>query len=176
MVWTGPEAVSKLQQVYIGASDLLAEAGLQGRAGQGMDLEEGQEVLNVGTVAQGSARGLVWQPVQVLGWLQDAGAALCQQLQQPRLTAALQALKSCQRPYRTCTVKSCRIDLTGSVSVVWQAFSRWLYSARQKPCRAADLQLFKTSWLPYCPRTIPGCQSSPCPQLQQRRHTSGLSS
>jgi len=65
-------------------------------------LEEGQQVLDVGTVAQGSAWGLVRQPVEVLGCLQDGAGFVTQQAQQLGFTAALDCLKGCQRPNCTC--------------------------------------------------------------------------
>ena len=67
------------------------------------DLEEGQQVLDVAdqrigvsapvldvcTVAQSGARGLVWEPVEVPGRLQDGSSAVCHQLQQAGFTAGL---------------------------------------------------------------------------------------
>ncbi len=65
-------------------------------------LEKGQQVLDVGAVAQGSAWGLVRQPVEVLGCLQDGAGFVSQQAQQLGFAAALDCLKGCQRPNCTC--------------------------------------------------------------------------
>ena len=66
------------------------------------DLEKRQQVLDVGAVAQSGARGLVWEPVEVPGRLQDGSSAVCQQLQQAGFTAGLQALEACQGSHCTC--------------------------------------------------------------------------
>ena len=68
-------------------------------------LEEGQQVLYVGTVAQSSAGGLVRQPVEVLGCAQDGGGSGGQQAQQLPLTAPLHGLEPCQSPHCTCSTK-----------------------------------------------------------------------
>ena len=66
-------------------------------------LEEGQQVLYIGTVAQGSAGGLVRQPVEVLGCAQDGSGSGGQQAQQLPLTAPLHGLEPCQSPHCTCS-------------------------------------------------------------------------
>ena len=66
-------------------------------------LEEGQQVLDVGTVAQGSAGGLVRQPVEVLGCAHDGSGSVGQQAQQLPLTASLNCLEPCQSPHCTCS-------------------------------------------------------------------------
>lgn len=65
-------------------------------------LEEGQEVLYVGAVAQSSAGGLLRQPVEVLGCGQDGSSPIGQQAQQLGLTAGQHRLEACHCPHCTC--------------------------------------------------------------------------
>lgn len=65
-------------------------------------LEEGQQVLYVGTVAQGSAGGLLRQPVDLLCCAEHGAGPVAQQAQQLPLTAALHCLHSCQSAHCTC--------------------------------------------------------------------------
>lgn len=74
-------------------------------------LEERQQVLYVGTVAQGSSWGLVGQPVEAVGSLQDGSGPVGQQAQQLSFTAALDSLESGQRPHCTCIPHVCHHGL-----------------------------------------------------------------
>lgn len=110
---------------------------LKGPAGWAY-LEEGQQVLDVGAVAQGSSGGLVGQPVEVLGSGEDGSGPVGQQAQQVGLTAGLHRLEPCQSPHCSCTpiarVASSMpiVQLSANLKIYFEGTS--LYSLKVQPC------------------------------------------